>query len=353
MNENKSGEKSLFERSLDELTCDDLAPRIKRKSTKRQIAGKILWGGVALALFAVFLYSGNIALKDSIDFLVSELNLQNVQGAFSPITGMTEALLTLKTGANMYPIFDYDELKNGDVSYDDSFSPSPSFNPGTSPHPSNDNPPEPDPYLTRERLDAFTTRLKGLQRENNNGDIFAWIYIPGTNIDYPVVIGNKRDPDYYLDKGLNKKYNAAGSIYMDYRNDKNLLNNSFSVIYGHNIRQRGTMFNRLIEFKNPKTFDKYRYIYIFTETAALKYEIFSVYEAHGYESPSITISGYSDEEFLNKITEIQKKSLNERPGLVLSPKDRVLMLYTCANTTSVVANDFRCMVFGVLVDAVI
>ncbi len=355
-NNSNSDSDSIFKQSLDELTCDDLAPKTKKKTEKRVIAEKIIWAAVTLSLFAVFVVSGSTALRNTVDFLIAQTRLSDLADSFSPTTGVSETSLALKPGSLMYALADCLDLLNGTVVYpDDNIHPTPPpVNPGTDPTPSSDTPKEEDPYLSEERLELFRTKLDDLQTQYKNGDIFAWIFIPGTNIDYPVVIGHTDEPDYYLDRGVDKKYNVAGSIYMDFRNEKNLLNNRFTVIYGHNIRQRGTMFNRLVEFKSAKMFEKYRYIYIFTKEAALKYEIFSVYEAHAYESPSISITGFTDQSFLKKITDIQQKSINVRQGLTLSARDHVLMLYTCANTPSVLTNnDIRCMVFGVLVDAAV
>ena len=54
--------------------------------------------------------------------------------------------------------------------------------------------------------------------------------------------------DFYLKHSFDKKYNAAGWIFADYRNkldgsDKNI------VVYGHN-RQNGTMFSSLRNILN-------------------------------------------------------------------------------------------------------
>ncbi len=49
-----------------------------------------------------------------------------------------------------------------------------------------------------------------------NPDIVAWIYIEGTNINYPVV--QSEDNSYYLNRLFNGIYSKVGSIFMDYRN---------------------------------------------------------------------------------------------------------------------------------------
>lgn len=49
-----------------------------------------------------------------------------------------------------------------------------------------------------------------------NEDIVAWIQIPGSDVDYPVVHGE--DNEYYLHHTFQKEANKAGSIFLDYRN---------------------------------------------------------------------------------------------------------------------------------------
>ena len=354
-------QKSVFLQSLDDLKSDDLAPKTKKKTKAGVILEKIAWGAAALVMFGVFLYAGSLALRDTVDYFKAEHIFDNIAGHYSPVTGKSEIPIVLKIGAQMYPIPGFDKLAEGSAVYPDE-TPSvvvPSLNPGgddgeTTPDPGETTvpEPEPDPNISEEKLESFRASLEALRKSTRNKDVFAWIYIPGTNINYPVVIASQSNPNYYLNYGVDKEWNHAGSIFMDYRLDRNLLNNRFTVFYGHNIRTKGTMFNRLIEFyEKPGMFEKYRYVYVYTEEAALKYETFSVYEDHGYNSPSISILNLSDAAFLNKILAIQNASRYERKGLSLKATDHVLMLYTCSNELSVVTdNDIRCMVFGVLVD---
>ena len=49
-----------------------------------------------------------------------------------------------------------------------------------------------------------------------NGDIVAWIQIPGIGVDYPVVRG--KDNEHYLHYTFDRNANKAGSIFLDYRN---------------------------------------------------------------------------------------------------------------------------------------
>ncbi len=50
-----------------------------------------------------------------------------------------------------------------------------------------------------------------------NQDVVGWILIENTNINYPIVQGT--DNEYYVDHLVNGQKNAAGSIFMDFRNE--------------------------------------------------------------------------------------------------------------------------------------
>ena len=71
-----------------------------------------------------------------------------------------------------------------------------------------------------------------------NPDVVAWIQIPGTQINYPVVQG--KDNDYYLHRDLNGQKSTAGTIFLDYA-DQADFSSLHNVLYGHHMKN-GSMF---------------------------------------------------------------------------------------------------------------
>lgn len=334
--------------SLEHLTGEDLAPKPEKRRSISNPVGRGLWLTASILLFGVAIWSSSKVVGNVIDFIRAEENYSGMAGEFSPITGVFDRPANLKTGKDSYPLPGFDDLFAGNVSYpdDDEQNDLPVVNPGIDPSPvfpsdePSDEPTKPDdkpiveedPLLSADIYDEFCNKLTAMQSEYNNEDIFAWIYLPGSNINYPIVRGS--DNDFYLNHEPTKQWNNAGSIFLDYRNDKNLLNNPYSVIYGHNIRTRGTMFNRLTSMTSEENFLRYRYVYIYTKEAALKYEIFSVFSCEGKKGPTIAIPKGFDASFLTKIEDIKARSLFQRGDLTLSKTDHVITMYTCANTTS-------------------
>ena len=66
------------------------------------------------------------------------------------------------------------------------------------------------PEYTKKELTAQVRQLS-----NEHSDSVAWLYIPDTNIDYPIM--QSGDNDYYAHRATDGSYLYAGSLFMDYR----------------------------------------------------------------------------------------------------------------------------------------
>lgn len=67
-----------------------------------------------------------------------------------------------------------------------------------------------------------------------NPDIVAWVTVPGTNIDYPVVRAPSWDPDWYLRHNVYGQWSLWGCPYVD-ADDARGLKSDNVVVYGHNM----------------------------------------------------------------------------------------------------------------------
>lgn len=107
-----------------------------------------------------------------------------------------------------------------------------------------------------------------------NEDIKAWIYIPGTNIDYPILVGSSDEE--YINKNLNREYTPLGSIFT-YSGTNFTKGNTF--IFGHNMAS-GQMFGELKKYRDLDFFKENRDFYIYTERKVMRCNIFSVFIAN-------------------------------------------------------------------------
>lgn len=108
-----------------------------------------------------------------------------------------------------------------------------------------------------------------------NPDVLGWIYIEGTNINYPIVQGT--DNDYYLEHLVDRTPNSAGSIFMDYRNAPD-FSDFHTVIYGHNMKNK-TMFAGITEYKKAKFYETHPTGKIMTPRGNYGFEVIGGYVA--------------------------------------------------------------------------
>ena len=76
-----------------------------------------------------------------------------------------------------------------------------------------------------------------------NSDCVGWIYIEGTNINYPVM-HTPKSPQKYLRKNFNGEYSQSGVPFVDARCS---VTGGTVIIYGHNMKN-GTQFSHLKKY---------------------------------------------------------------------------------------------------------
>ncbi len=121
-----------------------------------------------------------------------------------------------------------------------------------------------------DKIDNFTVDFKKLK--SINSDVVGWIRIPETKVNYPILQGVNNS--YYLEKNIEKKYSIAGSIFMNYLNNKDFSDNN-TILYGHNMHN-GSLFGSLKDIYEKKLGDKVD-IYIYTEDGETIYHVYSAY----------------------------------------------------------------------------
>lgn len=178
-----------------------------------------------------------------------------------------------------------------------------------------------------------------------NPEIYAWIYIPGTEISYPVV-QHDGDNDYYLHRNEEGNYFTGGCIYSENYNRKDFTD-PMTVLYGHNLRS-GKMFAGLNDFADAEVFEEHRYMYVYLPDRELVYEIFAA-TPHSNEHLLVNhdFNNREDfESFFDELLDEKSLSANFLEGVCpMFSKDRVLTLSTCFRAN----NQQRYLVQGILV----
>lgn len=101
-------------------------------------------------------------------------------------------------------------------------------------------------------------------------DIVAWLQIPGTSVDYPVVRGE--DNLFYLNHLPDGSRNALGSLFVDCRCG---AGSAHIIIYGHN-GSGGNMFGALKQYELQEFFAQHKTLMFATRDGFYRCLIFSV-----------------------------------------------------------------------------
>lgn len=109
-----------------------------------------------------------------------------------------------------------------------------------------------------------------------NPDIFAWIHIPGTAIDCPVLQSEQSDT-YYEDHNAYGEEDDTGAVYIELANLTNMCDFN-TVLHGKTGVDEDGLFADLYRFANPDFFAEHEYVYLYLDGNVLTYEIFAAYE---------------------------------------------------------------------------
>jgi len=161
-------------------------------------------------------------------------------------------------------------------------------------------------------------------------DIYAWIRIPGTRVDYPIV-QREGDHAYYLHHTIDGKKKTEGSIYTEDYNSKDFEDPN-TIIYGHNMKN-GSMFKTLHKYKDKQFLLDNSDIYIYQKDRVLKYKIFAAYI---YDDRHLMLSfDFEDENifrnYLNNILTKRDMSSNINTNVDVTAGDKIITLSTCNN----------------------
>lgn len=111
-----------------------------------------------------------------------------------------------------------------------------------------------------------------------NADIVAWITVPGTDIDYPVVQAHADNPEYYNYHDVYGNYSIFGCPFLHPDNEQTgILNSKNAVLQGHNIRGLNSkMFSAFANYTNEAYANEHSKIILQTPTDKLIVKVFSV-----------------------------------------------------------------------------
>lgn len=177
-----------------------------------------------------------------------------------------------------------------------------------------------------------------------NPEAYAWITIPGTAIDYPV-LQSETDNTYYLTHTIDGVESPEGAIYTESYNSRD-FEDSNTVIYGHDMAN-GSMFQNLLNYQDRSFFDDNREVLIYTPDAIRHYRIFAAYlydDRHLMQSFNFADKD-SYRQYLESIFAVREMGACIDAEQEVTGDDKIITLSTCYGTQA----DKRYLVQAVLV----
>lgn len=164
-----------------------------------------------------------------------------------------------------------------------------------------------------------------------NEDMAAWLRIPGTNIDYPVM-WTPEDETYYLYRAFDGSENKNGCLLLDTDSCLDPLTTNL-IIHGHNMKS-GAMFGNLTDYEDQDFYEKHKNIILYTEECQRNYEVIAVFRSQVYRKTDEVFKFYkffqadTREEFDDFYNNIKQLSQYDT-GVTAEFGDHFLTLSTC------------------------
>lgn len=173
-----------------------------------------------------------------------------------------------------------------------------------------------------------------------NPDVKAWIYAPGTDIDYPVVQGT--DNDYYLNHTADREKSIIGSIFIESRNQED-FQDDVTVLYGHHIRG-GRMFSSLSGYKNQTYYDEHPQMYLYTPEQNYEIRLFAgqILDGETGQFPLVFAEAERRQEWVDTIM----KDSTFKSGKAPEAEAKIVALCTCTYEYK----NARYVVYGELIE---
>ena len=175
----------------------------------------------------------------------------------------------------------------------------------------------------------FTSPVDFEKIQKDAPDVFSWLSIDGTDINYPVVF-REGDNSYYLRRNIYGEYDRKGSLFIEDYNTADFTD-PVTVIYGHHLSS-GEMFGKLQNiYTNPETFNTHKNITVYTPEKTLIYRVFCavpldnshILYYHNFNNALVF------EKYFKDIYETRSLMAVFDENTVIKPGDRILMLSTC------------------------
>lgn len=166
-----------------------------------------------------------------------------------------------------------------------------------------------------------------------NEDVYAWIQIPGTHVDFPV-LQHPSDDEYYLYYNIDKQWDAAvGAIFSQGSYNAKDFSDFNTILYGHRMGvENPLMFYDLRLYWDDDYMDEHRDIFIYTPTNIYHYKVFAAVVSDNRHH-MVYYDEFKDDEdkqaYLDYLWNTRDMRNQYRDDVEVTVDDRILTLSTC------------------------
>jgi len=180
-----------------------------------------------------------------------------------------------------------------------------------------------------------------------NPEVYAWIRIEDTNIDYPI-LQSAEDDNYYLDHTWEGVSASQGAIFTQSCNSTDFTDFN-TIIYGHQMGEgNNTMFHNLGNYLDEGYMEEHPEVVIYTPERIFTYRIFAavVYDDRHLGHYYNYILDADKQSFIDSLYNARDLRNIYRDDVNVTTEDRVITLSTCISTES----EHRLLIGAVLTD---
>ena len=163
-----------------------------------------------------------------------------------------------------------------------------------------------------------------------NPEVFAWLTVYGTHIDYPVTQSTNNLK--YINTNVTGEPSLFGNIFLDCNNNQNFSDFS-NILYGHHMEKQA-MFGEIGMFADKDYFDERSYgkLYYGGQEVGLEFFAFIYADAYDRSIFRTTIIGQEHkQEFLDLLL---GRAVNARESSRATVGDHLVLLSTCSPTAT-------------------
>lgn len=187
---------------------------------------------------------------------------------------------------------------------------------------------------TQASLEAAAPQSPYTALKEENSDLFGWVKIEETKLDYPVMY-TPQEPEYYLRRAFDKSDSISGTPFLD---GSCAEDGNHYLVYGHNMKN-GTMFHTLLDYAEPEFWKNHPTIAFDTVQENGTYTIIGAFYSKAYyqdETDMFRFYTYTDlsdpELFQQYVDNVITVSLYDT-GETAEYGDTLLTLVTCSYHT--------------------